>query len=93
MKPGKCPNVDAKSLECPDNVASICLSDGDCDATEKCCSDGCSLKCTAPVIEGAKEPQRIKGEIGEKGARGEKVELVLIGLSHTYGLEHLSLVF
>ena len=69
-KPGKCPEVqNLGDIECPtaDNIETQCLLDKDCNGTRKCCSDGCSMICSA--AEAVPEPAKI---IGPKGARGDK---------------------
>uniref|UniRef100_A0A670IH11 WAP domain-containing protein n=1 Tax=Podarcis muralis TaxID=64176 RepID=A0A670IH11_PODMU len=48
----------AKSGECPPVPPgstcvvpkSLCQHDGDCPGPEKCCSDGCGLLCTKPIL-------------------------------------------
>lgn len=75
-KSGKCPVLDTEPEKCPDFPESFCLRDFDCDGNEKCCSDGCSLKCLPPTpIAGAggMTPRKIKGEMGDIGQEGEKV--------------------
>ena len=62
-KPGKCPSVSfADGQKCTDastggtsaneipQDSSHCKNDADCNGTEKCCSDGCNLKCYPAVF-------------------------------------------
>lgn len=61
-KPGKCPRLSIEAIqgiiECPPPYPPIheCIVDRDCDENEKCCSDGCSFKCTQPVSIATVEP-------------------------------------
>ena len=73
-KPGECPAVTSRT-ECPpsdDNVEG-CLIDTDCAGDQKCCSDGCVLKCSA--VELPPTPQIVKGEPGDPGEAGDPVSI------------------
>ena len=76
---GSCPKIDASRLECPEFIINTCLTDIECGSTKMCCSNGCNLECSDPVIdEGAitdenSFPNLLKGAQGDEGEPGEKV--------------------
>ncbi len=74
-KPGECPeNEDDDERECPaaEQLSTICLVDGDCNSTAKCCSDGCQMQCVQPANL-PPTPQTIIGPKGPPGDKGEPV--------------------
>jgi WAP-type (Whey Acidic Protein) ''four-disulfide core''. len=67
-------DADGKA-ECPPaESASGCLLDKDCPGTQKCCTDGCTLVCTA--VKEPPAPEVLKGEPGDPGDPGVTVSNV-----------------
>ena len=50
-KPGQCPNapVITNCWETMEEIESGCFDDDACPGRQKCCADGCTLKCMYPV--------------------------------------------
>merc|ERR1712071_108933 len=71
QKPGDCPAANF-AQECPGEAVNECYDDSECGGNDKCCSDGCSLKCAAASEGGDNtgEPKVVKGEPGDPGDRG-----------------------
>ncbi len=77
-KEGNCPTIEVPDdIECPspEELKTECLFDTDCKGTEKCCSDGCTMKCANASL-----PATPKTIVGPKGPRGDKGEPVCIFL-------------
>ena len=87
-KPGNCPTVqNLQDIECPtaENLATECLLDKDCNGTQKCCSDGCSMKCLA--AEAIPTPAIVIGPKGARGEKGDPVGLIWCNLSTLESLD------
>ena len=52
--PGVCQQVDTCNSTDSQYHSTLCLMDGDCGRLEKCCSDGCGMRCTTDIKDSGK---------------------------------------